>query len=297
MQRVAVDGAQRSARTGRRSKRSRGVHAREQWGARYGPLARRIAGRARDPSGRVATTLAALLVLLASIFVGCRDGTGAPPTQPRTAASPTTESSVAPAAASPSSVEDRDRSFIDALVPRHEGVRELASIALTRVEHSELRPLISELVRVHGSEINQMRRWRQQWFGSGATPPMSQTPGLSAGAATAGAPTINMEAEVVRLRGAPAPFDRAFIDMMIPLYQNGIDLARLAEMHAARPELMELARTIVERQVRESDQLIRWRQDWYGDADRPARAPSGTVPSGADPSQGPRDGQDPHQGH
>lgn len=245
---------------------------------------------------RRALTQAALITMTALSFVACRDRMETPTALTSSVSSPTAKAPTATITLSPSSIEDFDRSLIDTMVPYHEGVRELSSLALTRLEHAELRPLLSELVRVQGLEINEMRRWRQQWFGSSATPSMRQVPRLSDEATSTGAPAINMEAEVVRLRSAPAPFDRAFIDTVVPHYQNTIDLARLAETRAARPELARLATTIIERQQRESDQLVRWRQAWYGNTDQPSSAPRGITP-GAEPSQAPRDAQDPHQGH
>lgn len=239
---------------------------------------------------------AILIILTASGLGACLDRTEPPATSAPSVSSPTAMASVAAVAPSASGAEDLDRSLIDAMVPYHEGLRELSSLALTRLEHAELRPLLSELVRVQGLEINEMRRWRQQWFGSSATPSMRQILGLSAEATSRGPPAINMEAEVVRLRSAPAPFDRAFIDTVVPHYQNMIDLARLAETRAARWELAGLATTIIERQQWARDQLTRWRQAWYGNSDQPSSAPRGTAP-GPEPSQTPRDAQDPHQGH
>jgi uncharacterized protein (DUF305 family) len=237
-----------------------------------------------------------LVVAAASSFIACQERTEPPSASAPSISIPPATATVIPIAASTSGAEDFDRSLIDAMVPYHEGVRELSSIALTRVEHAELRPLLSELVRVQGLEINDMRRWRQQWFGSSATPPMRQIPRLSTEVKPTGAPAINLEAEVVQLRSAPAPFDRAFIDGVIPHYQNTIDLARLTEARAARPELARLATAIIERQRREVDQLVEWRQAWYGSTESPAGVPKRITP-GAEPSQAPRDGEDPHQGH
>jgi uncharacterized protein (DUF305 family) len=269
----------------------------KQRGARLVRLSCLIGGPKQRLSALHAFTQVALVVLIVSSLVACRDRIEPSAALAPSVSSPTAAASVATISASPSSIEDVDRSLIDAMVPYHEGVRELSSIALTRVEHPELRPLLSELVRVQGLEINEMRRWRQQWFGSSATPPMRQIPRLSADATSSGAPSMNMEAEIVRLRSAPAPFDRAFIDTVIPHFQNTLDLARLAEKRAARPELAKLAATIIDRQQRESDQLIQWRQAWYGNTGSPSSAPARGVMPGVDPSQGPRDGQDPHQGH
>lgn len=168
MQRVAVDDAQRLSLPCCRLSQPRDVRARTRRGARLDWLASWIDGQAGSSSARVAIVHAALLVVMASSLAACRDRVGTPLAEPLTIASPTAESSVAAIVASPSSIEDLDRAFIDAMVPHH---------------------------------------------------------------------------------------------------QSSIDVARLAEKQASRPELAELARAVVERQQRETDQLIRWRRDWYGNVD------------------------------
>ena len=59
------------------------------------------------------------------------------------------------------------------------------------------------------------------------------------------------------------PFDRAFIDAMIPHHQSAIDMASVAVEESDDPELKEIAAAIVEAQGREIGQLERWREQWY----------------------------------
>ena len=76
--------------------------------------------------------------------------------------------------------------------------------------------------------------------------------------------TMDMAADVERLRAAPAPFDVAFIDAMIPHHQSGVDAATLALPQAERPEIKDLAKAIIVAQEREIGQMRHWRTAWYG---------------------------------
>ena len=59
------------------------------------------------------------------------------------------------------------------------------------------------------------------------------------------------------------PFDRAFIDAMIPHHQSAIEMAMVAREKSAIPEVRELAENIVSAQQKEIEQMTRWRQEWY----------------------------------
>ncbi len=78
---------------------------------------------------------------------------------------------------------------------------------------------------------------------------------------------MDMAADVEALRTAGGPFDRAFIDAMIPHHESAIAAARVAQEQAQRPEIKELARAIIAEQQREIDQMKVWRQAWYGSAE------------------------------
>ena len=179
-----------------------------------------------------------------------------------------------------------DQQFIDMMVPHHQGALEMARIAEARSQRPEVRAMAADILRTQEAEIEQMRAWRKAWYGSDQTPPLSRMPMVEgvqmeapAGGGHAGhggvAPkdsatptakgpmTMDMAADVERLRAAGEPFDRAFIDAMIAHHNDAIVVARAAESRAEHAEIKELARAIVRDQEREVAQLRQWRQAWF----------------------------------
>ncbi len=157
-----------------------------------------------------------------------------------------------------------DAQFIDMMVPHHQGAVEMAHIARARAEHPEVAEMAEAIIRAQEAEIGQMKAWRRAWFGSDETPPLDRMPMVPGMAGHGGHGAMDMVADVEALRNAPEPFDKAFIDAMIPHHQSAIDAARAAETRAERTEIKELARAIVAEQTREIQQMQRWREAWYG---------------------------------
>ncbi len=157
-----------------------------------------------------------------------------------------------------------DAQFIDMMVPHHQGAVEMALIARARAEHPEVSDMAEAIIRAQEAEIGQMKAWRQAWFGSDQTPPLDRMPMVPGMTEHAGHGAMDMAADVEALRNAPEPFDKAFIDAMIPHHQSAIDAARAAETRAERPETKELAQAIVADQTREIEQMEQWRRAWYG---------------------------------
>lgn len=62
-----------------------------------------------------------------------------------------------------------------------------------------------------------------------------------------------------------APFDRAFIDAMVPHHRTAIEMVRAARAAGlSEPELVAVADDIVESQGAEIDEMLDWREDWFG---------------------------------
>lgn len=74
-------------------------------------------------------------------------------------------------------------------------------------------------------------------------------------------------------RTAPAvagavPFDRSFIDAMVPHHRSAIEMAKTAkEAGLSAPELVAIADDIVVTQQEEIDRMLEWRQRWFGSRD------------------------------
>jgi uncharacterized protein (DUF305 family) len=158
-----------------------------------------------------------------------------------------------------------DQRFIDMMAPHHQGAIEMAEIAKQRAQHPEIKQMASAIIDSQANEIAQMKSWRKDWYGSDQTPAMDKMP-MVVDMPGHGGTTMNMAQDVENLRKAGEPFDPAFIDAMIPHHQRAIDAAREAATRAEKPEIKQMAKSIITDQQREIDQMKSWRQSWFGAA-------------------------------
>lgn len=183
------------------------------------------------------------------------------------AVTPSGGPATAPSSIVPTGQSDLDRAFIDMMVPHHQAAVEMARIAQERATRDELRSLADDIVRAQEAEIGQLREWRTSWFGSAETPGMDEMP-LMPGMEMPGMDgmsmegTMDMTADIEALRTAE-PFDRAFIEAMIPHHESAIAAAEIVAASTAREELKTLAAGIIAAQQREIDQMQEWLASWY----------------------------------
>jgi uncharacterized protein (DUF305 family) len=146
-----------------------------------------------------------------------------------------------------------DERFIDAMVPHHQGAIAMAEVALKNAEHEEIIELSRNIISTQQAEIKELKSIKQEEFGTSQVPmEMSQEQIKSMG--------VMMDPQELANR---QPFDRAFIDAMIPHHQSAIEMARVALENSDNPRIKELAENIVSAQQREIEQLKQWREDWY----------------------------------
>lgn len=145
---------------------------------------------------------------------------------------------------------DFDRGFLSRLIAHHGGAIDMAKIAYDRAEHPELKQLAQNIIAAQQAEQVKMRGWLDQWYPNHADD-------------MGGMDMSTMNEELATLRQAQ-PFDRAFIDAMVPDHQAAIREARTALDQAVRPEVRELAQNVVTTQQGEIDQMRAWRDQWYG---------------------------------
>lgn len=64
---------------------------------------------------------------------------------------------------------------------------------------------------------------------------------------------------------AGVPFDMAFIDAMVPHHREAITMAKAAKANGlTQPSLTQIADDIITSQQREIDQMLAWREQWFG---------------------------------
>jgi uncharacterized protein (DUF305 family) len=114
-----------------------------------------------------------------------------------------------------------------------------------------------------------MEKIHKRLFGSEITPDPTAQRHLGLSAEAAGMMHMDAAAELERAR----PFDRAFIDEMVPHHQGAIRMAHVLASKTDDPEMKRLADAIIEAQSSEIENMNDWRAKWYG-----ARSPAGGVP-------------------
>ena len=138
-----------------------------------------------------------------------------------------------------------DQAFIDAMVPHHEGAIEMATAAKEAgLSQPELVKVADDILATQQLEINTMKDWRGEWFGSSMIDPK--------GAAALGLSESQMgmqhDADALTTSG---DIDPDFAQMMITHHQGAIEMAKLAADNAEHGEIKDLAEEIISAQERE----------------------------------------------
>ena len=114
----------------------------------------------------------------------------------------------------------------------------------------ELRDLAQGIITGQQREIDQMRQWHQNWYGTANSGSM---PGMMNGGMMGGAMT-NRD-QMRQMMGANADFDRMFLQMMIPHHETAIAMAQQALAQAEHPESKMLAQGIITTQRAEITEM------------------------------------------
>jgi uncharacterized protein (DUF305 family) len=170
-----------------------------------------------------------------------------------------------------------DRAFVREMIPHHQMATEMAKMAKTDGEHAKIRRLARRIITAQSAEIRTLKRIAKDLGVTPAEMPMDgemseqtmrdlETLGLAE-------EESGMAIDMHDLHGAK-PFDRVFIDMMIPHHQGAIRMARAELAKGKNRRLRRIARNIVRDQAKEIRTMNAWREAWYG-----APSPAGGVPT------------------
>ena len=155
-----------------------------------------------------------------------------------------------------------ERGFLEAMVPHHESAISMAEIGVERAEDPRIKKLAEAIRDAQEPEIEQMRRIHQRLFGSALKPNMAGHDALGLSAAEAG---MDMDHDaLMKMLEEADPFDRAFVDEMVPHHQGAVKMAEAVLKETDDAELKKLAQAIIDAQMREIEEMNAFRTEKYG---------------------------------
>jgi len=154
-----------------------------------------------------------------------------------------------------------DRHFIEQMIPHHDDAITMANIALTKAEHQEIKSLSQNIIKAQTEENNKMKQWYKDWFGTEVPDAFAGT-GHSMGSGMMHGGMMGNTGDISSLENAK-PFDKEFIEQMIPHHQMAVMMAQMLKNSTNRPEMKQLADDIIKAQSSEIEQMRSWYQEWY----------------------------------
>ena len=160
-----------------------------------------------------------------------------------------------------------DQAFVRLMVPHHQSAVDMAGVAQEKSRRKEIKTLADDIVATQNVEIEELNRIGDSIGADGSMAGMDHgAGGMESGDLEALGLTTEqagMSMDMAELEGAK-PFDRAFIDAMVPHHEGAIAMAEAVLERGQDPDLKTLAEKIVSAQEREIRQMSSWRSDWYG---------------------------------
>lgn len=138
-----------------------------------------------------------------------------------------------------------DQRFLDQMLAHHQMAVTSAQQMIADSARPELRDLAQRIITGQQREIDQMRTWRQEWYGSASSGSM---PSMIGGG-------IMSRDQMRQMMGAQADFDCMFLQMMIPHHEAAIAMAQQALTQAEHPEIKTIAQGIITTQRAEIGEM------------------------------------------
>lgn len=152
-----------------------------------------------------------------------------------------------------------DRAFVEAMVPHHESAVEMAEMAQERGRHPDVKDLADAIVETQNAEIATMKTMAARM----------DKAGVDKGDLGMEADHMGMDGDMASLETAK-PFDREFIDMMIPHHEGALTMNRVLFARGTGSRTRALAQQITSSQTLEIQQMRQFRLQVTGS---PAPAP------------------------
>ena len=166
-----------------------------------------------------------------------------------------------------------DQMYIDMMIPHHAGIIGLSQAALPRLQDERLQEIARNIIDVQSAEIEELRGYREQFYGDPQPMPMDQAmmetmaqmvPGMS-GTMEEMAVQMDPAAQAAAICAAEET-DLTFIEMTIAHHQMAIASSEPVVAGAANDEIRQFAQRVIDDQQREIEELEAIQADLTGAA-------------------------------
>ncbi|MEA5572659.1 DUF305 domain-containing protein [Calothrix sp. UHCC 0171] len=164
-----------------------------------------------------------------------------------------------------------DQHFIEMMIPHHQQAVEMADLALTSSKRPEIKKLAQVIKKDQNREIQQMQTWYKAWYGKdvpimamNSETMMQRHQRMHQGMMDASMHQnmMNMKMDLEALKSA-SDFDKEFIRQMIPHHKMAVKMSQMVANKGKKPELRQLAQSMIKTQNLEINQMQQWYQAWY----------------------------------
>ncbi|MBW4622332.1 MAG: DUF305 domain-containing protein [Cyanosarcina radialis HA8281-LM2] len=142
-----------------------------------------------------------------------------------------------------------DRTFIEMMIPHHQGANEMAQMALERAKNPKVKELAQSIITEQTGEIDRMRNWYGQWYGTEVPTMSASMQGhMDRAMMMSMMQQEQMDREMMAALRNADDFDAEFLRQMTRHHQMATMMAGMVVNSAKHPETRELARSIIQSQ-------------------------------------------------
>jgi len=151
-----------------------------------------------------------------------------------------------------------DKTFIEMMIPHHQGAVEMAQMAVDRAKNTEVKKLAESIIKDQNREVQQMQTWYKQWYGK-EVPTTSMDMQMHHGMGQEMMVVMQhqemMDKEMMAALQNTSNFDRNFLRQMTNHHQMALMMAGMVVDSAVHPETRKLAQSVIQSQSAEIEKM------------------------------------------
>lgn len=151
-----------------------------------------------------------------------------------------------------------DKTFIEMMIPHHQGAVEMAQMAVNQAKNPEVKKLAESIIKDQNREVQQMQTWYKQWYGTEVPTTgmdMQMHHGMGQEMMMVMQQQEMMDKEMMAALQNGSNFDRKFLRQMTNHHQMALMMAGMVLDSAVHPETRKLAQSVIQSQSAEIEKM------------------------------------------